>query len=159
MSTGLTISIMKSAKSLTSALRSFFLLSSLLLFALFQVRSSFPLFFLHFLSEAPPTPQHQPPFIQLSQAGCAEGRGGEGEVSPAVITLINVINSEIALLHLALLLFIRFSALPSFPPLCSSSILAGFLFFFWPYLSFSRGLLIYPQPESPPPAPHWGLAI
>lgn len=51
-------------------------------------------------------------------------------MSPAVITLINVINSEIALLHLALLLFIRFSPLPPFPPLCSSSILAVLGFFF-----------------------------
>lgn len=47
MSTGLTISIMKSAKSLTSALHSFSLLSSLLFLTLFGSSAHFA--FLHFL--------------------------------------------------------------------------------------------------------------
>lgn len=83
-------------------------------------------------------------------------------MSPAVVTLINVIN-----LHLAPRLFSSTSLFVFSPPppvlsLRSARLLPSLssLFFFWPYLSFSRGLLIYPQSESQtlPPA-HRGPAV
>lgn len=125
---------MKSAKSLTSALHSFSLLSSLLFLSLFGSSAHFLLLPLH-PSNPPIPPSKKSKFVSF----------------PLVTSInIKIFLSHFLPLHPPNCSAIRFPHL-SFPPLPSlfTTLLLSLLFL--PYLSFSRSLLIYPHPKSPPP--------
>lgn len=132
---------MKSAKSLTSALHSFFLLSSLLFFTLFESSAHFPLLrMLNFL------------FVHPSQ------EKGEVICLSAVTTSINIIISHFLLqdifhifylfIHLATLLLIHFSSSLLFPP----SALLYFSHCCFGLISLLAEAYWYiPTPSPPPP--------